>query len=250
VKPTVNVVYLPGTNCHEETLRAFRHVGGEPRLLFLADALAGLSGQTLDFPCAHGEGRFVAESTDGWRAPLRYPTGDNPDGSVDGVAGVTTPDRLAFGLMNHPERALDPQVRLAFFANGVRAARGCETGCPCSRLWGRGWVDRGRLLDLIEASVAEGASSTVIGAPSLTQSGSPGSGSRPRRSPIRWSFSPYLAVRFPESLCGGHGACQAEETTVRTRRRLPPAGCTVQSWLSPAAGQGDPCEPVRHHHHP
>jgi phosphoribosylformylglycinamidine synthase len=223
VKPTVNVVYLPGTNCHEETLRAFRHVGGEPRLLFLADALAGrarlddadilclpggfsfgdhlaagtvaglvlrtrlkdqfdaclgrlmlaicngfqiavragcfgagvaltvntvgtfqnvpdqphevvagnqspwlagLSGQTLRFPCAHGEGRFVAQSTDGWRTALRYPADANPDGSDGGVAGVTTPDGLAFGLMNHPERALDPQVRLAFFANGVRAARG------------------------------------------------------------------------------------------------------------------------------
>jgi phosphoribosylformylglycinamidine (FGAM) synthase-like amidotransferase family enzyme len=222
VKPTVNVVYLPGTNCHEETLRAFRQVGAQPRLLFLADGvagrarlddadilclpggfsfgdhlaagtvaglvlrtqlkeqfdaarsrlmvaicngfqiavragwfgagvalkvntngtfqnvpnqphqvvadnpspwLAGLSGQTLEFPCAHGEGRFVAEATHGWRAALRYPTDANPDGSGDGVAGVTTPDGLAFGLMNHPERALDEQVRLAFFANGVRAAR-------------------------------------------------------------------------------------------------------------------------------
>jgi phosphoribosylformylglycinamidine (FGAM) synthase-like amidotransferase family enzyme len=222
VKPRVNVVYLPGTNCHEETLRAFRHVGAEPRLLFLADALAGrarlddadilclpggfsfgdhlaagtiaglllstrlkdqfdaargrlmlaicngfqialragcfgpgvalkvnacgtfqnvpdqphqvvtgnpspwlagLSGQTLGFPCAHGEGRFVAERTEGWRVALRYPADANPDGSADGVAGITTPDGLAFGLMNHPERALDPQVRLAFFANGVRHAR-------------------------------------------------------------------------------------------------------------------------------
>ncbi len=222
MKPTVNVVYLPGTNCHEETLRAFRHAGAEPRLLFLSDALAGrarlddadilclpggfafgdhlgagtvaglllrtslkdqfesclgrlllaicngfqiavrancfgagvalkvnsngtfqnvpnqphevvpdnpspwltgLAGQTLEFPCAHGEGRFVAQSTSGWRTALRYPAGANPDGSVDGVAGVTTPDGLTFGLMNHPERALDPEVRMAFIANGVRAAR-------------------------------------------------------------------------------------------------------------------------------
>lgn len=223
MKPTVNVVYLPGTNCHEETLRAFRQVGGEPRLLFLPDVLAGrarlddadilclpggfsfgdhlgagtvaglllrtrlkdqyeaclgrlmlaicngfqiavragwfgtgvalkvntlgtfqnvpnqvhevvtdnpspwldgIAGQRLEFPCAHGEGRFVAQSTGGWRTALRYPADANPDGSVDGVAGVTTPDGLAFGLMNHPERALDPGVRMAFFANGIRAARG------------------------------------------------------------------------------------------------------------------------------
>jgi phosphoribosylformylglycinamidine synthase len=42
---------------------------------------------------------------------------------MEDIAGITTPDGLAFGLMNHPERALDPQVRLAFFSNGVRAAR-------------------------------------------------------------------------------------------------------------------------------
>jgi phosphoribosylformylglycinamidine (FGAM) synthase-like amidotransferase family enzyme len=54
---------------------------------------------------------------------LRYPVDANPDGSDGEVAGVTTPDGLAFGLMNHPERALDERVRLAFFANGVRAAR-------------------------------------------------------------------------------------------------------------------------------
>lgn len=227
MKPTVNVVYFPGTNCHEETLRAFRQVGGAPRLLFLPDALAGrarlddadilclpggfsfgdhlgagtvaglllrtrlkdqfdaclgrlmlaicngfqiavragcfgagvalkvnangtfqnvpnqrhevlpgnaspwltgLAGQTLEFPCAHGEGRFAAQSQptsrgEGWRPALRYPSGANPDGSMDAVAGVTTADGLVFGLMDHPERALDPQVRQAFFANGVRAAR-------------------------------------------------------------------------------------------------------------------------------
>lgn len=222
MKPTVNVLYLPGTNCHVETVRAFRHVGAQPRLLFIADALAGrarlddadilclpggfsfgdhlsagrvagltlrarladqfsacldrlilaicngfqiavragcfgpsvaltvndrgtfqnvphqphevvtgnpspwlsgLPGETLRFPCAHGEGRFVYTDHEGWRPALRYPSGANPDGSMADIAGITTTDGLAFGLMNHPERALDPQVRLAFFSNGVRAAR-------------------------------------------------------------------------------------------------------------------------------
>jgi phosphoribosylformylglycinamidine synthase len=222
MRPTVNVLYLPGTNCQVETARAFRHVGGDARLVFLADLLAGrsrlddadilclpggfsfgdhlaagaigglllrtrlreqfraclarpmicicngfqialragcfgpdvalttnhtgtfynlpdqphqvatgspspwlagLAGATLRFPCAHGEGRFVHRDRTGWQVALRYPAGTNPDGSADDIAGITTPDGLVFGLMNHPERAADRHTRLAFFANGVRAAR-------------------------------------------------------------------------------------------------------------------------------
>ncbi|HEY8473614.1 MAG TPA: phosphoribosylformylglycinamidine synthase subunit PurQ [Natronosporangium sp.] len=40
-KPTVNLLYLPGTNCQAETARAFRHAGADPRLVFLNDLLAG-----------------------------------------------------------------------------------------------------------------------------------------------------------------------------------------------------------------
>jgi phosphoribosylformylglycinamidine synthase subunit PurQ / glutaminase len=221
MRPTVNVLYLPGTNCQVETARAFRHAGGDPRLIFLADVLAGrsrlddadilclpggfsfgdhaaagvigglllrtrlrdqfqaclsrpvigicngfqialragcfgpdvalstnhsgtfydapdqthevvtdnrsvwlqgLAGSTLRFPCAHGEGRFLFRSRSGWQVALRYPAYGNPDGSLDHIAGVTTPDGMVFGLMNHPERAQDPEIRLAFFENGVRAA--------------------------------------------------------------------------------------------------------------------------------
>ncbi|MGH3823429.1 MAG: phosphoribosylformylglycinamidine synthase subunit PurQ [Pseudonocardiaceae bacterium] len=224
MKPTVNVLYLPGTNCHAETLRAFAHVGASPRLLFLFDVtsgkarlddadilcipggfsfgdhlgagavaglllrtqladqfdacqdrpilgicngfqiivragcfgsnlalktnasgtfydqpdqrhmvpadndspwLAGLGGEVLKFPCAHGEGRLIhngSEDTREWRPALHYPDGANPDGSTGGIAGITSTNGLIFGLMNHPERARDPHVRLAFFENGVRAA--------------------------------------------------------------------------------------------------------------------------------
>lgn len=225
MKPTVNILYLPGTNCHAETLRAFTRAGANPRLVFLAEVvseaarlddadilcvpggfsfgdhlgagavaalllqtrlagqfracterpmigicngfqimlragrfgpgvalkvndtgtfenrpqqrhvvtegnaspwLAGLGGVTMTFPCAHGEGRFVhspaANSpTPGWESALCYPRGDNPDGSEASIAGITSTDGLAFGLMNHPERATDPDVRVAFFANGVKA---------------------------------------------------------------------------------------------------------------------------------
>jgi phosphoribosylformylglycinamidine (FGAM) synthase-like amidotransferase family enzyme len=224
MKPTVNVLYLPGTNCQEETIAAFAAVGATPRLRFAADLLAGherlddadilcipggfsfgdhlgagavagallrshladqfeacrtrpligicngfqiavrggcfgkvalkvnssgtfrneenqrhvvdedndspwltgLGGQTLVFPCAHGEGRFHPDSTTPaaeYRVALRYEKESNPDGSFDNIAGVTSLDGLSFGLMDHPERAVDPEVRLAFFENGVRAVR-------------------------------------------------------------------------------------------------------------------------------
>lgn len=43
MKPTVNVLYLPGTNCHAETIRAFARAGAQPRLVFLADVISGVA---------------------------------------------------------------------------------------------------------------------------------------------------------------------------------------------------------------
>ncbi len=83
--------------------------------------LEGLEGQTLRFPCAHGEGRFVHSSEDGWRTAITYPAGENPDGSTDDIAGISSPDGLTLGLMDHPERARD-EANLEIFRNGVRGA--------------------------------------------------------------------------------------------------------------------------------
>ena len=41
MRPTVTVLYFPGTNCQSETMRAFRMVGAEPRLLFIKSVLDG-----------------------------------------------------------------------------------------------------------------------------------------------------------------------------------------------------------------
>jgi len=83
--------------------------------------LRGLEGQTLRFPCAHGEGRFVYENSRGWRTAISYPAGTNPDGSTDDIAGISSPDGLLLGLMDHPERARC-EANLEIFRNGVRAA--------------------------------------------------------------------------------------------------------------------------------
>jgi phosphoribosylformylglycinamidine (FGAM) synthase-like amidotransferase family enzyme len=103
---------------HDEPLQAHRVVQSNGSFW-----LEGLGGETLRFPCAHGEGRFVFDDRAGWAPALVYPEGENPDGSSEDIAGITTPDGLIFGLMNHPERApWSPRV-LELFANGVRAAR-------------------------------------------------------------------------------------------------------------------------------
>jgi len=108
----------------------------------------------MDMPVRHGEGRFVAASDrvlaelksrrlvalryvprDGVDGAARYP--DNPNGSVDGVAGISDRTGRIFGLMPHPEAYLfrenHPEwtrggvpregAGLAIFRNGVRAAR-------------------------------------------------------------------------------------------------------------------------------
>jgi phosphoribosylformylglycinamidine synthase subunit PurQ / glutaminase len=217
----VNILYLPGTNCHRETMAAFRRVGGQPSMVFISDLiegranladadviclaggfsygdhvgagnvaawflktrladqlelsrakpmicicngfqiaaragifgpvslafnesgtfrdeprqrhvvadgndsfwLDGLHGTTLEFPCAHGEGRFVYDARDGWETALTYPRDFNPDGSQDDIAGVTTPDGNVLGLMNHPERSPDSPHVLDLFLNAVKAVR-------------------------------------------------------------------------------------------------------------------------------
>jgi phosphoribosylformylglycinamidine synthase I len=69
-------------------------------------------GQRLRVPIAHGEGCYFAEPQvveqlkreD--RVLLRYV--ENPNGSVDNIAGICNELRNVFGLMPHPERASEP----------------------------------------------------------------------------------------------------------------------------------------------
>jgi phosphoribosylformylglycinamidine synthase len=67
---------------------------------------------TLTIPVKHGEGCYfaddelVAELEANGQVVLRY--GDNPNGSVASIAGVTNRDANVLGLMPHPEHAVDP----------------------------------------------------------------------------------------------------------------------------------------------
>jgi phosphoribosylformylglycinamidine synthase len=66
-------------------------------------------GQTLSIPVKHGEGCYhpppdLAEES----VVLRYGLDENPNGSVDDIAGVLNADGNVMGLMPHPEHAVDP----------------------------------------------------------------------------------------------------------------------------------------------
>ena len=74
---------------------------------------------TIELPVAHAEGKFVPASSEvldtlkeNGQIVVRYvsPEGGeaaypaNPNGSVEGIAGITDPTGRVFGLMPHPER--------------------------------------------------------------------------------------------------------------------------------------------------
>ncbi|OSP55556.1 phosphoribosylformylglycinamidine synthase subunit PurQ [Pseudoruegeria sp. SK021] len=69
------------------------------------------TGDTPVFPVAHHDGNYtaspelVAQLRDEDRVAFRYV--DNPNGSVDDIAGILSENRRVLGLMPHPERAVD-----------------------------------------------------------------------------------------------------------------------------------------------
>ena len=71
-------------------------------------------GDRLSIPVKHGAGRYYApeEMLDELDAHgqiiLRYALGHNPNGSLRDIAGVSNREGNVFGLMPHPEHAVDP----------------------------------------------------------------------------------------------------------------------------------------------
>jgi phosphoribosylformylglycinamidine synthase subunit PurQ / glutaminase len=72
------------------------------------------AGDRLSIPVKHMSGRFYAppEQLDALEANgqvlLRYAAGQNPNGSLRDIAGVCNEQGNVFGLMPHPEHAVDP----------------------------------------------------------------------------------------------------------------------------------------------
>jgi phosphoribosylformylglycinamidine synthase I len=90
---------------------------------------AGIENE-IELPIAHGEGKFVPADDAVRRAlweneqvALVY-VGENPNGSVDDIAGVCDASGLVLGLMPHPERHVDPLQHFAWTSRGARPAEG------------------------------------------------------------------------------------------------------------------------------
>jgi phosphoribosylformylglycinamidine synthase I len=77
--------------------------------------LAGIEeGERISIPVKHGEGRYHAppamleELEANRQVAFRYAPGQNPNGSVNDIAGVVNEAGNVLGLMPHPEHAVDP----------------------------------------------------------------------------------------------------------------------------------------------
>jgi phosphoribosylformylglycinamidine synthase len=100
---------------------------------------AGLG--AIELPVAHGEGRFVSADedvrralwdndqvaliyarSDGAAADGAFP--DNPNGSVDDIAGICHATGLVFGLMPHPERHVSVLQHPAWTSRNDKLSKG------------------------------------------------------------------------------------------------------------------------------
>ncbi|MGH9055484.1 MAG: phosphoribosylformylglycinamidine synthase subunit PurQ [Acidimicrobiales bacterium] len=95
-------------------------------------------GARLRIPINHFEGTYTCDSRtldelrEEGRIVLRYV--DNPNGSVDSIAGITNAARNVVGLMPHPERACDPLLGSADGGVLLGALIGAATSSPRGRL--------------------------------------------------------------------------------------------------------------------
>ena len=92
-------------------------------------------GQRLSIPVKHTTGRFYApdDQLDALEASgqviLRYAPGQNPNGSLRDIAGVCNEARNVFGLMPHPEHAVDP---LTGSSDGLRLFQSLAAAAPAA----------------------------------------------------------------------------------------------------------------------
>ena len=88
-------------------------------------------GEILNIPIAHAEGNYYVEQN---RLKSMYDKGqvilqycdekgnyDNPNGSIDAIAGIANETKNVFGLMPHPERACESILRSE---DGIKLLKG------------------------------------------------------------------------------------------------------------------------------
>lgn len=115
---------LPGALLHNDSQRFIcKNVFIAPQTTNTAITANLEKGKGYKIPIAHGEGRYFAsaetikEINDNDQVLFRYcdengtiNTENNPNGSVENIAGVTNKQRTVFGMMPHPERAADDEL--------------------------------------------------------------------------------------------------------------------------------------------
>ncbi len=128
---------LPGALLDNESTRFICRAGelivGESDSLWLS----GLEpGERLSIPFKHQSGRFFAPpelleriEANG-QVAFRYAPGQNPNGSLNDIAGVTNEAGNVLGLMPHPEHAVDP---LAGGTDGLKILRGPAIAAGAAR---------------------------------------------------------------------------------------------------------------------
>lgn len=113
------------------------------RLKVVAEKCIFLKGLgVFELPVNHGEGRFVPGNDDVIRRlysngqvalkytdssgndALTYP--ENPNGSVDAIAGICDPSGRIFGLMPHPERFISIEQHPRRFVDKIKSAVGLK----------------------------------------------------------------------------------------------------------------------------
>ncbi|MHA6344129.1 phosphoribosylformylglycinamidine synthase subunit PurQ [Roseivivax sp. CAU 1761] len=69
------------------------------------------AGDTLRIPIAHHDGNYIADAETLARLAgedrIAFTYGENPNGSVNDIAGILSENRRVLGMMPHPERAAD-----------------------------------------------------------------------------------------------------------------------------------------------
>ena len=106
---------LPGALLPNTSLRFLcKQVGVTVASADTAWTRACASGERLSIPVKHTTGRYYAPEPilDGLEADgqvtFRYAPGENPNGSLRDIAGVSNAEGNVVGLMPHPEHAVDP----------------------------------------------------------------------------------------------------------------------------------------------
>jgi phosphoribosylformylglycinamidine synthase subunit PurQ / glutaminase len=105
---------LPGALLTNVSLKfVFRQVALDVVVADTAFTGACAPGERISIPVKHTTGRFYAPDAEldrleqAGQVLLRYAPGSNPNGSVRDIAGVCNQERNVFGLMPHPEHAVD-----------------------------------------------------------------------------------------------------------------------------------------------